>query len=381
MKYLPLVWTGLRRKPLRSILTFLAIATAFLLYGLLQGVNAGFSQTLDEAHVNRLWVSSRVSSSEPMPISHRARIAALPGVSGVAVMTWFRGYYREPRNTIPSFAIDAQAFFRLFPELEVSPAQLGAMARTRDGAIVGKTLARGLNWKLGDRVTLGAPLWPRTDGEADWTFRIVGIYDNHTTATPITNFFLNYDYFDEARATGKGTAQLLVAGIRDPARSAETAASIDSLFANSPDETRTQNEKEWARALITQIADVRFIVTAIMGAVFFTLLLLTANMVMQSVRERRTEFATMKTLGFTDLALFGLVLAEAMSLFVAAAAVGLAAATAAFPMMRAVLALSRLPGSVILTGAAAAVLLAVISSLVPALRVRSLPIAATLSGR
>jgi len=379
MKYFPLLWAGLWRKRTRTIFTILSVVAAFLLYGLLQGVNGWLSNALEGANVDRLYTVSRISFIEPLPVSYTQQIETVPGVDKVAYFHWFGGYYQDAKNQVQSYAVDPRRWFAVFKEWKVPPDQLEAMTRTRNGAIVGRVTANRFGWKVGDRVPLRTSIWTRKDGSQSYDFDIVGIYD----APAQTNIFLlNYDFFDEARAFGNGQVGIFTFSIKDRTKSAQVAAAVDKLFRNSPHETKTQNEKEFAQAQIKQLGDIGFMVNAIVGAVMFTLLFLTGNTMMQSVRERIPELAVLKTVGFTDGMVTTLVLAESLLLCVIAAFIGLGLAALIFPGMRAVVGGTvTLPLSVLGTGAIAAILLALISGLPPAWRANRLAVVDALAGR
>jgi putative ABC transport system permease protein len=381
MKYLPLVWAGLWRKRARTCFTLLSIMIAFLLFGMLQGTNAAFSRGVDEANVNRLVTVSRISFTEALPYADLAQIEAVPGIEHAAFASWFGAYYQDPKQFVFSFPVEPQRYFDLYPELKLPKEQMDAWTRTRTGAIIGRELAQKYGWKIGDRVPLHSTIWTKPDGTSDWTFDIVGIYESPQDRARENAFFFNHSYFDEARAFGKGTVGWYVVRIKDPTAATATGAAIDRLFLNSPDETKTQTEKEFQQSFIKQIGDINFIVTAILGAVFFTLLFLTGNTMMQSLRERVPELAVLKTLGFTDRGVLALVLAECLLLCVIAAALGLAAAAAVFPYLKDFLGIVTLPASVIELGLGVAVLLALAAGLPPAWRAMRLNIVDALAGR
>lgn len=381
MKYIPLVWAGLWRKRTRTILTLLSIIVAFLLFGMLQGVNSAFDRGVQGANINRLYVQSRVSFTEALPYADLAQIETVPGVSGVAWETWFGAYYQDPKNFVFSFPVDAERFFDLYPEDHLPKEQLDALIHTRTGAVIGSELAKKYGWKIGDHIPLHSTIWTQSNGTSDWAFDIVGIYDNPEDSRRASQFFFNHTYFDEGRNFGKGTVGWYVVRIADPGKAAQVSQSIDNLFANSSNETRTVTEKENAQSFLKQLGDINFIVTAVVGAVFFTLLFLTGNTMMQSVRERIPELAVLKTMGFSDWGVLVLVLAESFVLCIAAAILGLAVATAIFPAMRDVAGVVALPRIVIAIGLGIAVLLALISGLPPAWRARSLSIVDALAGR
>jgi putative ABC transport system permease protein len=381
MKYIPLIWAGLWRKRARTIFTLLSILVAFLLFGLLQGVNSAFDRGIQGANVNRLYVENRVTFTEPLPYSYLSQIEAVPGVNGVAWASWFGTYYQDPKNFVFSFPVDAERYFDLYPEDRLPKDQLNALIHTRTGAVIGSELAKKYGWKIGDHVPLHSTIWTKPDGTSDWTFDIVGIYDDPEDPARANQFFFNHTYFDEGRSFGKGTVGWYIVRIADPSKAAEITQTIDNLFANSSDETRTLTEKENAQSFLKQLGDINFMVTAIVGAVFFTLLFLTGNTMMQSIRERIPELAVLKTIGFSDSGVLLLVLGEALMLCLASAILGLAAATAIFPAMRDVAGVVSLPKVVIVIGLGAAVLLAFVTGLPPAWRARSLNIVDALAGR
>jgi putative ABC transport system permease protein len=380
MKFLPLIWAGLWRKRARTIFTLLSIMTAFLLFGMLQGVIAAFDRSLEAAAVDRLTVVSKVSFTEPLPYSYLSQLESIPGVARVAYLSWFGTYYQDRKNFVFSFPLDPERYFPMYPEFRLPPQQLQALERTRMGAVVGRRLADKYGWKIGDRVPLHSVIWTKTDGRSDWQFDIVGIYDASTSQQD-QNFFFNHEYFNEARSFGKGTVGWYVVKVSDPKLAPQVAQAIDRRFANSPDETKTQTEKEFGQSFIKQQGDINFIVRAILGAVFFTLLFLTGNTMMQSVRERIPELAVLKTLGFSDRRVLALVLAESLVLCLVAAALGLALASAVFPALGEFIGETRLPPNVLILGAAVAALLAVVTGLPPAMRAKRLNIVDALAGR
>jgi putative ABC transport system permease protein len=377
-----LIWATLWRKKTRTIFTILSILIAFLLFGMLQGVNAAFQQSVNSANVNRLIVSSKISLTEPLPFAQMSQIENVSGVTHVAPETWFGGYYQEPKNFVFALPTDIDRYLAAVPEISVAPDQLDALKRTRTGMLVGTVAARKYGWKIGDRVPLHSTIWTRKDdGTSDWALDVVGFYATTGDPNQTDGVIFNYSYFDEARAFARGTVGWWSVSVKDPNQSASIATEIDKLFENSTDETKTQSEKEFTQGFLKQYGDINFIVKAILGAVFFTLLFLTGNTMMQSVRERIPELAVLKTLGFTDAKVTALVLAESILLCVMAAALGLLAARGLFPLLKSVVGEAGLPGSVIVSGAVVALLLALATGLPPAWRARRLVIVDALAGR
>lgn len=382
MKYFPLLWATLWRKKTRTVFTLLSIVVAFLLFGMLQGVNAAFQQGVNNANVNRLIVTSRISLTEPLPIAQKPLIEAVPGVAGVAYASWFGAYYQEQKNFVFATPVDIDDYLKVVPELKIAPDQVEALKRTRTGLIVGLDLLQKYGWKVGDRIPLHSTIWvKKDDGNSDWPFDIVGTYDFTTDRSQNNGALFNYSYFDEARTFGAGTIGWWIVSVRDPNQSAQIAAAIDKLFENSPDETKSQSEKEFAQSFLKQFGDINFIVQAILGAVFFTLLFLTGNTMMQAVRERIPELAVLKTLGFSDTKVTVLVLAESLLLCLIAAALGLLLASLLFPMLKDYIGAVKLPTSVLISGAGIAVLLALATGGLPAWRAKRLVIVDALAGR
>jgi putative ABC transport system permease protein len=381
MKFFPLVWGSLWRKRTRTIFTLLSIMIAFLLFGLLQGVNAWLNAFGAGANANRLYVVSRVSQVQPLPSAYLHRIEAVPGIRQAAYIAGISGFYQEKSNNLLALATDVQKFFAIYPDWKVAPAQLAAMVRTRAGAIVAAPLMRTFGWKIGDRLPLRTSVM-KQDGSADWDFEIVGTYDVPTAPAEANRILVNYAYFDEARRLERGTAWAFVVAVDDPARSAQVCATVDALFVNSAYETVTQDEKAYVQGQLRQLGDVSLMANAIVAAVLFTLLFLTGNTMMQSVRERTPELAILKTVGFSDRSVTVLVLTESVLLCVLAASLGLAAAAAVFPVTAALgIAGAALPIRVVALGLAIAVGLALASGLPPAWRAQRLVIVDALAGR
>jgi len=383
MKFLPLIWAGLWRKRVRTILTLLSVVVAFVLFGSMYGVTAGIDQLIGQMSDSRLRTQSRVNIIEALPLAQLPRIESVPGVTSVGYYNFLGTYYQEPRNNVNGGAMDISRLRQVFPEIRVSQEALDAMAQTRDGALIGEDLAKARGWKVGDRIPLRSRIWMRKDGAPEWTFQIVGVYASADGKVPTGEIWVNYPYFDEARANGNGTVTLYFVHIDDPARSAAIAERIDGLFANSPNETQTLNERDWTRARIAQFGNIAFFINAIIGAVMFTLLFLTGNTMMQSVRERIPELAVLKTYGFTDTAVVALVLGEALLLCGAAAATGLGVAKLVSPSIFRLIGAGgmTLPWTVIGTGLGISAVVALISALPPAWRTQRISIVDALAGR
>jgi len=381
MKFFPLVWAGIWRKRGRAILTLLSILNAFLLFGLLQGFSSGLNGVVAETHADILYVFSRVSILEGLPIGHMAQIRTVPGVKAVTPLLVFTSTYRTPSTFISADAIDPETFFEAYPSLSAPPAQLEAMKRTRTGALMGATLARLHGWKIGDTVPLRSLFWANRDGSPTWPVTIVGTYASNDPNFGAQALLVNYDYVDQGRTSQNGTANLLIIRVADPAKAGQVGAAVDRLFANSPHETKTATEGQYVQDQIKQIGDIGMVVRAIMGAVFFALLLSVGAVMMQSVRERTPELAVLKTLGFTDRGVLALVLAETLIFCLVSGALGLGVAVALFPLARNLIGFAMHPGPILAWGLVGAVVLALLTGLPPAIRAMRLQIVDALAGR
>ena len=336
MKYLPLLFAALLRKKTRTLLTLLSVAAAFALFGMLDAVRVAFESPRNVVGIDRLLTASRLSLIQPLPYSYYARIQAIPGVEAVTFSNWFGGVYQDPKNFFANFPVESETYFDMYPELVLPEAQRRAFEKTRTGAIVGQSLADRFGWTVGDQIPLKATIYPRRDGSQVWTFDLVGIFhaaEPEQRASEKQMLF-HYDYFDEGRATGKGTVGWYIVRVADPAHADQVAQAIDRLFANSSVETRTQSEREFQLSFAKQIGDIGLIVKAIMGAVFFTLVLLTGNTMGQSIRERIPELAVLKTIGFVNRAVLLLVLAESVLLLLTGGLLGLILARLGLPAIR-----------------------------------------------
>ncbi len=383
MKYFRLIWAGLWRKKVRTILTMLSIVFAFLLFGLVQGVNQGFNQAVNKLDVDRLYVTPRDSQADPLPISYYEQIKAIPGVKAASMWSYFGGYYRDSRNPIPAFATDARSLFQVYKELKIKPEYLDAMEKTRTGALVSEALANKYGWKIGDRVPIGTSIWTQKSGSNTWYFDIVGTFDASAYGGGFPSFYLNQSYYSEAAAFGNNQTSLYLVRVEDPQKAVQVAAAIDAKFENSPAETRTQSESALMQRQLKQIGDINFIANMIASAVLFTLLFLTANTMAQSVRERTSELAVLKTLGYSDEKVLAMVLVESMLLCLFAAAIGLFFASSIFkvPQLKAIFGALGMPTIVLIGGGLIAIGLAIVSGLPPAVRAKRLNIVEALAVR
>jgi putative ABC transport system permease protein len=322
MKFLHLVWSNLKRKKLRTTLTLLSITVAFVLFALLAALKLALGGGVSLTNVNRLVTRHRVSFIQPLPYAYMSRIASVHGVAGVSHQTWFGATYQDSKNPLGSFPVEPELFLAMNPEVSLPEDQKQAWLKTRTGAIVGRTLAERYGWKIGDRVPLKSAIWPNKDGGA-WQFDIVGIYEPGKKSADTSGFFFRYDYFDEGRMRGQGTVGWYQVRVENPEKALAIAAAIDAEFANSSAETKTETEAAMYQGFAKQIGDIGKIVTAILGMVFFTILLVAGNTMAQSVRERTQELGVLKAVGFSNGLVLGIVLSESLVITVLGGLVGL----------------------------------------------------------
>ena len=323
MKYFFLVWRNAWRKKIRTSLTILSVFVAFLLFALLSALGYAFRGGVDVADAERLIIIDKISLINPLPMSYLNRIAATDGVQSVTHSSWFGGYYQEPRNQFPQFPVDPRSYVAMYPEFNIPEEQFEAWANNRTGAVVGQELAETYGWKIGDRIPIQATIWTRADGERTWEFELEGIFSSDDPRGSTALLLFQYDYFEEARAFGKGTVGWYILRVASGADPVAVANAIDLQFANSPNETKTSTEAAFAQSFTKQFGNIALIVSLILGAVFFTLLLVSGNTMSQSVRERISELAVLKTLGFGDRTVLGIVLSESILIMLMGGLLGL----------------------------------------------------------
>jgi putative ABC transport system permease protein len=368
MKFFHLVWGNLKRRKLRTSLTLLSILVAFVLFGFLCAIKQALVGGVALAGADRLIVRHKVSIIQLLPETYQARMARIPGVAAVAHQTWFGGIYQDPKNFFMQCPVVPQEFMAMFPEFILPPAQMKAWLATRTGAIVGRKTAERFHWKIGDKVPIMSPIWMRKT----WEFDIVGIFDGVKEGTDTTSMFFRYDYFDEVRKGqnfGTGLVGWYTIRVQDPAQAADVARRVDEEFANSPAETKTEPEGAFAQGFANQVGNIALIVAGILGAVFFTILLVTGSTMSQAVRERIGELGVLKAIGFTNGQVLSLVLAESCLLTVLGGGLGLALAwvlTARGDPTGGMLPMFFFPGHDVLIGLGISVALGLITGILPA---------------
>ena len=368
MKFLHLIWGNLTRKKLRTSLTLLSILVAFVLFGFLCAIKQALVGGVALAGADRLIVRHKVSLIQLLPETYQARMLRIPGVAAATHQTWFGGIYQDPKNFFMQNPVVPEEFMAMFPEFRLPPEQMQAWLATRTGAIVGRNTATRFGWKIGDKVPIMSPIWMRKT----WEFDIVGIFDGAEKGTDTTSLFFRYDYFEEVRKDqnwGQGLVGWYTIKVQDPAQAAEVARLVDAEFENSPAETKTEPEGAFAQGFANQIGNIAFIVAGILGAVFFTILIVTGSTMSQAVRERIGELGVLKAIGFTNGQVVALVLAESCLLTCLGGGLGLAfawVATSQGDPTGGMLPMFHFPTRDLLIGAVIAVALGVLTGIFPA---------------
>jgi putative ABC transport system permease protein len=380
VRFLPLIWSGIWRKPGRSVLIFLQVSVAFALFGVLQGMKTGVDRLIGQARADLLLVHGSLSLIDPLPLGLLEQIKAVPGVKAVVPVELFGGIYQKPTQQIGIVALRPDEGWLSAFTYTVAPDQAAAFQQTRTGTLIRKSVADKYGWKIGDRIPLITNTAQR-DGSTNWSFEVVGTYTDSDVAGGSDVILIQYDYFDEARLLGTGRVSHFNAAIVDPHQAAAVADAIDRRFANSTNATQTESLRELAQLQLQSIGDLDLLIRAVVSAVLVALFFATTTMLMQSVRERTPELAVLKTLGFADGALFLFIVAEAAFVCVIAAGCGLALALVAFPFAGKFVPGISMPLQVVALGLGCAALVALITAAAPAIRAARLSIVAALASR
>jgi putative ABC transport system permease protein len=369
-KFLPLLWANLQRKKLRTWLTLASIMIAFLLFGMLQTLGTAMTGGAQVAGADRMLTTHKMSLVLSMPQSYVNKVRAVPGVEVVCLHNWFGGVAKKKDGEelqIPAFAVDAASFVETYPEFTLTAAERRDFVSDRATALVGSSLARQFGWKVGDTIPLRSNTWVRSEGGNAWNVRIAGIYEANNPS-----LYLHYEYFNEARSVAKDSIGWMVLRIAEPQRAEQIGRDIDALFANSSTETKTATERAFAQSFANQVGDIGAIVAAVATAVFFTMLLVTANTMAEAVRERTSELGVLKTLGYSNIGVTLLVLSEALILTLLGAALGLGFADAGSLLLGLVrpdmFPSTGMPVQTYGSGAAVAIILGLLAAVLPCVR-------------
>ena len=386
MNKLGLVWSNLFRRKLRTVLTLFSVLVAFLLFTLLRTATDAFSGGgFTQPGIDRLVVAPKYSIIDPLPVALLQQIESVEGVENAAHADWFGGVYQDARNFFPQYPVQPFDWFDLHTEYHIDPAELETFARTRTGAVAPVELAEKYGWKVGDKIPIQGQIYAQRDGGRLWEFDLVGTYRGPENVPQPSEFLFHYERFSEANEYGPGNVGWYMVRIADSERAAEIASAIDALFENSLNPTRTSTEAEYNRQFVEQMGNIELMMTGILGAVFFTILLLTGNTMAQGLRERVPELAVLKTLGFTDSGVAWLMLGEAVMLCLFGALLGVIAALGVAALVGAqlesILGQFEVSWSIVAWALATSVVLGVLVGAVPSLTARRLTIVDALRAR
>ncbi len=326
MKDFYLVLKNLTRKPLRLFLTVFATFIAFMIFGTLTAFQQAFDAGIDLAADDRLVVVNKINFTQVLPISYANRVRGVEDVVAVTHLNWFGGYYQEPRNQFAMFAVDAENFLGVYNEVLISEAERDAWLTNRQGLIAGKSIAENFGWQAGERIPVNSNIFSQRDGRTDWDFDVVAIYEGADPQTDTNSVYFHYEYFNETQSFGGDFIGFMGVRTSDPQRNEAVIQAIDDMFANSPAETETVPEKAFNKAFIEQIGNLSLILTSVVLAAFFVILVIVGNSMILSIRERTGEIGVMKTLGFTSGRIFRMVLAESLLLALIGGVLGVLAA-------------------------------------------------------
>lgn len=375
MKFTRIIWANLLRKKVRLILTLGSFAVAILLFAFLAVIRGAFIMN-DVASANRLIVINRTSIINLIPLSYRDKILRIPGVTYVTHNNWFGGIYQKEENFFPQFVIDPENQRQVMPELIVPEDQWDAFLKDRQGAIAGAKTAERFHWKIGDRIPIKTTLY----GGGAWEFNLVGIYHGKRPQDDETQFWFQWNYFEEKIPEAiKGQIGWYVLRVQNPDDAPRVAKAIDAEFMNSPNETKTESESTWIANWVKQWGNIQFLILSIGTVVFITLLLVTGNTMAISVRERTSELAVFKAIGYSDRFILFFVLAEALTVALMGGLLGLLLAKLLIPFFAKGLS-TMLPNlilspSILGLGLAMALFVGLLSGLLPGLGAMRLRVA------
>jgi putative ABC transport system permease protein len=380
LAWLPLVIANLRRRPMRLVLTLASVIVAFTMFALLEALRSGFATSVDMVGTSRLMTLNKVSIIQPMPVAYVERVRGVVGVEEVASFSWFGGVFRDGKTQIPVFPTEPKRFLAMYPEIDLSTEQRLQWIADRQGALIGEGIAKRYGLKVGDKLPLRSAIYRKADGGDTWQFVVRGIYGLSQAGAGIdtASVFFHYDYFNESIRRGRDQVGWLVVKVADPANSLGVSRRVDELFRNSSAETKTSTEKAMAKQFADQVGSIGTILISVVTAVFFTMLLVTANTMAQAIRERTSEIGVLKTLGFSARQVLGLVLAESVTLAMVGGLLGLGIGHLAVegmgPAVRQFIPVFELTSRIVLMAIALMLFTGVISGLWPAMSAMRLKI-------
>jgi putative ABC transport system permease protein len=326
MNDLYLIFKNLTRKKLRLLLTCFAILIAFLIFGAVMALRGALNSGIEMSADNRLVVVHKISFTKSLPYAYVNKVKNMPGVDKVTYANWFGGYYKEPSNQLITMAVDPETYFDVYNELLIDPQQKNTWLTNRRGMLVGERIAKVNGWKVGDKIPVSSNIFSNKSGGHTWEFIIDGIFSAQEVQTDTGYVIFHYKYFMETQTWGGDYIGWLVLTTTDPSLNETVAQAIDESFTNSQAETETSTEKAFNKAFIEQIGNIGLIIFGVVFMAFFTILIVVGNTMVLAIRERTNEIAVLKTLGFSSIRIFKMIITESCLLAFIGGLLGLGAA-------------------------------------------------------
>ncbi len=314
MNDLFLIYKNLTRKKLRLFLTSFAIFIAFLIFGAVSALKGSLDSGIEMSADNRLVVVHKINFTVSLPYAYVNKVKQIEGVKDVTHANWFGGYYQEPSNQIVALAVDPASYFDVYSELIIAPQQKAQWLKNQTGMLIGERLAKVYGWKVGDRIPISSNIFSHNDGGHTWDFVVDGIFSAEEVQTDTGYLVFHYKYFKETQTFGGDNVGWLVLTTKSSSINEKVAKAIDKEFANSQAETETSTEKAFNKAFLEQLGNIGLIIFSVVFMAFFTILVVVGNTMVLAVRERTNEIAVLKTLGFTSMRIFKMILAESLLL-------------------------------------------------------------------
>ena len=367
MKFIGLILKSAKRSKRRTLLTVMSVAIAVFLFASLRAVLDGFNAGAEASSSTRIITLRSTSLMFQMPTSHADGIRSTPGVQDLTWANWFGGIYKDPKNFFGQFAIEPESYLRMYPEILLTPEDKKAFLEDRTGCIVGDGLAKIYGFKVGDKITLqvGIPVY----GQQDFDFTVRALYRSGGAAIDNQSMMFHWKYADE-RSLLKGQVGWYVTQIANPDQAAQISTAIDQKFANSSYETKTDTERAFQSSFVSMFGNLNLLLGSIALAVVITTLFVAGNTMAMSVRERTTEIAVMRTLGFPSSTIFLLVAGEGLLMSILGGVVGVALARTIvnpnFLQAGAFIPEIGVNNANVITGLGLSVLIGVLAGLIPA---------------
>ncbi|AWF80213.1 ABC transporter permease [Microbulbifer sp. A4B17] len=318
-----LIYKNMTRKPLRLFLTCFAISIAFLIFGAVSTLKGALDSRVELSAENRLLVFSKLNFSVPLPIAHFQKVKAIEGVKDITHITWFGAYYQDPIEQVGAFAVDPESYLKVYDELEVDSKQRLSWLGNRQGILVGKKLADRYGWKPGDRIPISSNIYSHRNEGNTWDFVVEGIFNASDERTDTGKALFHYKYLQETASFDGDSVSRLSLTTKSSSLNDKVSKSIDDIFSNSPYETKTSSENAFYKEYFDQVGNIGLIIFGVVSMAFLTILMVVGSTMALAIRERTGEIAVLKTIGFSSIRVFKIVLSESLLISILGGASGL----------------------------------------------------------